>query len=62
MFYKSGSTKASFCLFLFFSNTLLQKKTIGFSGIQTRIIGVEGEHADHLTTITALKTQTMSYR
>ena len=24
------------------------------SGIQTRIVGVEGEHADHLTTTTAL--------
>ena len=23
------------------------------SGIQTRIVGVEGEHADHLTTTTA---------
>ena len=26
---------------------------IGFSGIRTRIVGVEGEHADHLTTTTA---------
>ena len=26
------------------------RKTVGFSGIQTRIVGAEGEHADHLTT------------
>ena len=29
------------------------KKTVGFSGIQTRIVGEEGTHADHLTTTTA---------
>ena len=31
-------------------------RTMGadFSGIQTRIVRVEGEHADHLTTATAL--------
>ena len=34
----------------FFSNRNLQKKTLGFSVIQTRIVGVEGEHSDHLTT------------
>ena len=28
-------------------------KTVGFSGIQTRIVGVEGEHVDHLPTTTA---------
>ena len=43
---------ASFCLFSFFSN-FLQKKSFNFSGIRTRIIGVEDEHADHLTTPTA---------
>ena len=26
---------------------------MGFSGIRTRIVGVEGEYADHLTTTTA---------
>ena len=26
--------------------------TVGFSGIRTWIIGIEGEHADHLTTTT----------
>ena len=29
------------------------RKTVGFSRIQTQIVGVEGEHADHLTTTTA---------
>ena len=31
------------------------EKIVGFSGIRTRIVGVEGEHADHLTTTTAQK-------
>ena len=35
-----------------FQKQILQK-TVGFSGIQTQIVGVEGEHADHLTTTTA---------
>ena len=30
------------------------RKTVGVSRIQTRIVGLEGEHADHLTTTTAL--------
>ena len=28
-------------------------KTVGFSGIRTRIVEIAGEHVDHLTTITA---------
>ena len=39
--------------FSFFSNHL-QNKTVGFSGIQTRIVREVGEHADHLTTTAAL--------
>ena len=31
---------------------LHKKRTEGFSGIQTRIVGVEGEHAAHLSTTT----------
>ena len=46
-------TQASFCLFLFFSNTNCTEKTVGFSRIRTRIVRVEGKHADHLTTTTA---------
>ena len=33
---------------------ILFKHTLGFSGIRTRIVGVEGEPADHLTTTTPL--------
>ena len=29
------------------------KKTVGYSGIQTWIVAVEGKHADHSTTTTA---------
>ena len=29
------------------------QKTVGVNGIRTRIVGVEGEHADHLTTTPA---------
>ena len=41
-------------LFSFFSNTNFIEKTVGFSRIQTWIVGAEGEHADHSTTTTAL--------
>ena len=37
-------------IFVFFSNTNFIEKTVGFSGIRTRIVGLEGEHADRLTT------------
>ena len=37
-----------------FQTQIIQEKTVGFSGIQTRIVGVEGKHAEHLTTTTAL--------
>ena len=29
------------------------RKTVDVSGIQTRIVGIEGKHADHLTPNTA---------
>ena len=45
-----GPIPASF-FFLFTHSTA--EKTEGFSGIRTRIVEVEGEHADHLTTTTA---------
>ena len=47
---KNGPTPASF---LFFQTKNLQKKTVGISRIRTRIVRVEGKHADHLTTTTA---------
>ena len=49
-----GQHRPLFCLFSFFSNTFFTEKTVDASGIQTRIVGVEGKHADHLTTTTAL--------
>ena len=55
-FFKKLASPASFCLFSFFSNKL-QNKTVDFSEIRTRIDRVEGEHADYLTTTTALVTQ-----
>ena len=43
-----------FVYFRSFQSQILKEKTVGGGGgIQTRIVGVEGKHADHLTTITA---------
>ena len=50
---KMGRSRLLFCLFSIFSAKIWQKN-VDFSGIQTRIIGVEGEHTDHLTTTTVL--------
>ena len=47
-------------LFFVFSNTNCIEKTAGVSGIRTRIVGVEGEHADHLTTATAPRSDFLS--
>ena len=55
----NGPTPASFCLFSFFPNTNCTEQTVGFSGIQTRIVGIEVEHTYHLTTTTA---QIISFR
>ena len=40
-------------VFVYFQTQILQKITVCVSGIRTRIVGVEGEHADHLTSTTA---------
>ena len=40
-------------LFSFFSHNFTQQQTVDSSGIRTRIVGVEGKQADHLTTTTA---------
>ena len=42
-----------FVHFCSFQKQNLQKKTVDFSGIQTRIVRVEGKQTDHLTTATA---------
>ena len=54
LFSKNGLTPTSFCLFSLFSNTNFTDKTPGVIGIRTEIVGIEGKHADHLTTTTAL--------
>ena len=52
---KSGPTPASFLfIFVLFKHNFTEK-TVGFSGIRTRVVRVEGEQADYLTTIRALK-------
>ena len=43
-----------FVYFCSFSNTIFTEKIVDFSGIRTQIFVLEGEHADHLTTTTAL--------
>ena len=43
-------------LFVFFRSFKFNftEKFLDYSGIRTQIVGVEGDHADHLTTTTAL--------
>ena len=41
---------ASFCFFSSFSNKILHTKTVGVCRMRTRIVRIDGEHADHLTT------------
>ena len=52
LFYKVGQPLP---LFVYFCSLQTQyyRKTVGFSGIRTRIVGVEGEHTNHLITTTA---------
>ena len=40
-------------MFVLFKHNFYIKKTVGVSRIRTRIVGIEGEHADYLTTTTA---------
>ena len=51
--FKSGSTTASFLLIFVLFKHKSYRKNWDFGGIQTRIVGGEGKHADHLTTTTA---------
>ena len=55
---KNGPTPALFVNFCSFQTQNLQTKTLGFTGIRARVVVVEGEHADHLTTTTAQGDQT----
>ena len=45
-----GQPRTLFVYFLVCSNKNITEKTVAVSGIQTRIVRVEGEHADHLAT------------
>ena len=44
-----GLPRPLFVYFCSLQTQILQKKIVGFSKIQTRIVGVEGEHVDPLT-------------
>ena len=46
------SNPATFLLIFVLYNTFVYIKNVGFRCNQTRIVGVTGEHADHLTTTT----------
>ena len=50
--FQIGHPRPLFVIFVF-SPKKYRIKTLYFNGIRTRIDGVEGEHADHLTTTTA---------
>ena len=45
--FQMGQPRPLFVNFRSFQTKILQKKTVGVSGIWTWIVGVEGEHADH---------------
>ena len=49
-----------FVYFRSFQTQILQEKTVSVSRIRTWIVGVDGEHADHLTTTTAILLTTYS--
>ena len=49
----NGLTPASFVYFRSFQTQIVQKNPLDVSGIRTRIVRVEVEHADILTTTTA---------
>ena len=55
VFFKEYANPSLFLFILvLFKHKFFRKKTVAFSGIWTWIVGVEGKHADHLTTTTAL--------
>ena len=51
IFLKGADPGLLFVYFVLFKHNFTEK-TVGFSGIQTRIIRLEGVHCDHLTTNT----------
>ena len=51
-----GRLRPLFVYFRYFSNLNFEEKNVGFSGIQTRIVRVEGKHADHFTITATART------
>ena len=49
-----GQSQPIFVYLNYFQTHIVQKNC-GLNGIQTRIVGVEGKHADHLTTTMAIE-------
>ena len=54
-FIKMGQPRPLFVLF----EHNFYRNTVGFSGIRTRFVGVEGEYADPLTTTTAQENENL---
>ena len=52
LFKRMGQPRPLFLYSRSFQTQILHKKTVGLRGIRTRIVGVEGEHVDHLATST----------
>ena len=52
IFLKWAKPGLFFVYFVLFKHNITEK-TVDFSGIRTRIVGVEGKNADHFTTTTA---------
>ena len=53
MFLKKWANHGLFLIIFVLFKHKFFRKTVGVNRIRTRIIGVEGEHADHLTTTSA---------
>ena len=51
MFKEMGQPRPLFVYFRYFQHQFY-RKIVDFSGIRTRIVEVEGEQAEHMTTIT----------
>ena len=56
LYFLNGPNPSSFCLFSFFSNTNFTENNCTLRRIPNRIVEIEFDHADHLTTTTALPT------
>ena len=57
-----GPLRSLFHLSSLFSNTFFRSQTVDSCGIGTRIVRVEGEHVNHLTTNRATKRHSSNTR